>query len=232
MKDPKKVAKKGALASFVVLISVMLLIVLADLAKKFLNMDDKDVIEVIISLLEAVGLVISLFVAVRQLGESKEIARAQFVLELNESFVENEQYIELYNALQNCLDNNCELQSQCEHSDKCLLPFSKGAVSNYLTFFETIYLLKRDGVLSFAIIDNLFGYRFFLAAHSRFVQETKLVAQPENFINIYKLEQQWLDYRISIGKIPKPGSVYATRKLCDQIPAEQYQRIINMPDYD
>ncbi|MBQ2711662.1 MAG: hypothetical protein IJV78_01175 [Clostridia bacterium] len=232
MKNPKKVAKKGAVVSFIVLISVALLIVLADLAKKFLNMDGKDIIEVVISLLEAVGLVISLFVAVRQLGDSKEIARAQFVMELNESFVENEQYVALYNALQDCLDHNCDMQAQCEQSDKCLLPFTKGAVSNYLTFFETIYLLKRDGVLSFAIIDNLFGYRFFLAAHSRFVQETKLVAQPENFVNIYKLEAQWLEYRISIGKEPKPGSVYATRKLADQIPQEQYQRIINMPDYD
>lgn len=232
MKNPKKQAKKGALVSFIVLICVLLIIVLANLAKKFLAMTDKDIIEVIISLLEAVGLVVSLFIAVRQLGDSKEIARAQFVMELNESFVGNDQYIQLYNALQNCLDNNCEMSAECQQSDKCLLPFSKGAVSNYLTFFETIYLLKRDGALSFSVIDNLFGYRFFLAAHSRFVQETKLVAQPENFVNIYKLEAQWLEYRISIGKELKPGSVYATRKLADQIPAEEYQRIINMPDYD
>ena len=169
--------------------------------------------------------IVSLIIAIRQLGDSKEIARAQFVAELNKSFVENHDYADLYNALQNCNDGACE-RGPCDEKTPCSLPFQKGLVSNYLTFFETIYLLISDGVLSLPVIDDLFAYRFFLAVHSKFVQEMKIIPQPENFANIFKLEHDWLAYRESIGKIPKEGSVYAKRQLKTLVSEELYAELI------
>ena len=98
-------------------------------------------------------------------------------------------------------------------------------VSNYLTFFETVNLLIEDGVLTLEVIDNLFAYRFFLAVHSQFVQESKIIPQPENFVNIFKLERKWLDYRIKIGKTPKEGTVYAERQLQTLVDEETYKML-------
>ncbi len=97
-------AKGRALVSVICVITVALLIVIGSLLRKFLTIADSDVISIVISALEGVGLVVSLFIAVRQLGDSKEIARAQFISDLNKSFVENEDYAKLYNALLNCYD--------------------------------------------------------------------------------------------------------------------------------
>lgn len=205
---------------------VALLVSAANLLRIFFEFTDGDFFELLISLFETIGLVFSLFVAIRQLGDSKEIARAQFLTDLNKSFVENEEYAKLYNALQDCLDGKCEKCAECKEQDKCLLDIPKGTVSNYLTFFETINLLIESKVLTLEVIDNLFAYRFFLAVHSKFVQESKIIPQPENFVNIFRLERKWLDYRQKIGKTPKEGTVYATRCLETLVDAETYARLI------
>ena len=225
MKNAKNFRQKAVISLMMVLI-VALMVSLANLLRLFFEFSDSDFFELLVSSFETVGLVVSLFVAVRQLGDSKEIARAQFLTELNKSFVENAEYAELYNALQNCLDGKCPHQADCKAQDKCLLAIPKGTVSNYLTFFETINLLVEGKVLDIEVIDNLFAYRFFLAVHSKFVQESKIIPQPENFVNIFRLERKWLDYRKKIGKTPKEGSVYATRCLETLVDPETYARLI------
>lgn len=229
MKNAKNFRQKAVISLTMVLI-VALMVSLANLLRLFFEFSDSDFFELLVSSFETVGLVVSLFVAVRQLGDSKEIARAQFLTELNKSFVENAEYAELYNALQNCLDGKCPHQADCKAQDKCLLAIPKGTVSNYLTFFETINLLVEGKVLDIEVIDNLFAYRFFLAVHSKFVQESKIIPQPENFVNIFRLERKWLDYRKKIGKTPKEGSVYATRCLETLVDPETYARLIREDD--
>ena len=224
MKNPKS-ARNKALISLLCVLAMAVIISLAQLLRTFLSFSDSDLLSLIISVFEAGGLLISLIVAIRQLGDSKEIARAQFLTELNKSFVENPDYALVYNALQDCRDGICPLAQECEKTGKCMLSIKKGMVSNYLTFFETINLLLEDGVLTLEIIDNLFAYRFFLAVHSQFVQESKIIPQPENFVNIFKLEKKWLDYRKKIGKTPKEGTVYAERCLETLVDAETYQAL-------
>ncbi len=225
MKHGKSFRQKAVISLIGVLV-VAIIISLANILRLFFDFTDGDFFELLISVFEAVGLVFSLFVAIRQLGDSKEIARAQFLTELNKSFVENPDYTRLYNALQDCLDGKCADKTECEKSNKCLLSIPKGTVSNYLTFFETINLLIDGGVLTFEVIDNLFAYRFFLAVHSKFVQEQKIIPQPENFVNIFRLERKWLDYRKKIGKVAKAGSVYATNCLETLVDAQTYSSLI------
>lgn len=225
MKHGKNVRQKAIMSLSIVLI-VATVISVARILRIFFEFSDGDFFELLISVFEAVGLVFSLFVAIRQLGDSKEIARAQFLTELNKSFVENSEYAEMYNALQNCVDGNCPNGEQCKQAHKCLLAIPKGTVSNYLTFFETLGLLIEDNVLTLEVIDNLFAYRFFLAVHSQFVQESKIIPQPENFVNIFRLERKWIDYRMRIGKPPKEGTVYATRCLETLVDRETYASLV------
>lgn len=190
----RKKAARGrqdvVLLSFSALLLVLLVVSL-NLHSFFF--ESKDGLSLWVTLLEAVGIIPSIILAIIQLRESKEISRAEFITELNRSFVENADYKKVYDALQAIYDGE-------EGAEARGLALTKGEISNYLTFFETLYLLCTKGVVSFDIIDDLFAYRFFLAAHSKIVQESKIRTQPENWRNIFRLEREWLDYRVKIGK--------------------------------
>ena len=156
---------------------------------------------------EIAGILITIIFSVQEFKGSTEIARGDFIVELNKSYVENPKYMEIYTILQDRVDGKGHDRTG---------EITKAEISNYLTFFETIYLLEKNGVIDFKIIDDLFAYRFFLAVHSEVFQREKLGAQPENFNNIFKLEREWMDYRAKINKDQdgKP-TVYVSNKLKD-----------------
>ena len=187
----------------------------------------EDKVIAIISASEVIILVISLIIAYRL--DSKEISRAAVITELNKSYVENNGYLELYNGLQKCFDKECANYANCTSDSECVLTVSKAIVSNYLTFFETIHLLEKSKVISFKVIDDLFAYRFFLAVHSKYVQQIKLKTQPKNFKNIFLLERDWLVYREKEGQDSDPAvrSIYTSRPLKDLIPLDLYNEIVD-----
>ena len=221
----KRTAKKRVLRSLVIVIVVALIVTIISLIKKIIAYDES-AISIAISVFETAGLLGSLIIATQQLADSKEIARADFLVELNRAFTENQGNIELYTALQDCLDCSCEKGDNCTEESKCQLEFPKVIVSNYLTFFETVYLLILNGVVSFEMIDDLFAYRFFLAVHSKFVQQAKLAPQPENFKNIFCLEYEWLQYREKKAKkIDSDNSVFKMRQLKHLMKTDEQKKI-------
>lgn len=207
--------KKVAIMLFFFLTAAAVIVACCVVEALTVGHDAAQVAPIIISIIEAIGLIVSLGIAVHQLTDSKEIARATFITEINRAFVENEHYMKLYDAFQDCLDGKCRFcengTCQRDNSSICQLDFPKSDVSNYLTFFETIYLLTKDHVIDFDMIDDLFAYRFFLAVHHPFVQQTKLQVQPQNFKNIFLLERDWISYRKAHGK--NMAGIYSHRRL-------------------
>lgn len=202
--------KKYSVVTAIFALFISILIIVPRIIKGLIDGSlDGQIISFVVSFVEAVGVIISLIIATSQLTDSKEIARATFITELNRSFVENKLYVKLYDAFQRCYDGTCKYFHCC--TGCCLLKYPKSYVSNYLTFFETIYLLTQNNVISFDMIDDLFSYRFFLAVHHKFVQQTKLQAQPQNFKNIFILEKQWFEYRKRRGK--NIDGVYSKNRL-------------------
>lgn len=219
----KQKIKQRALMILSVIIAIGLMITIFSFAESSFSLTDNTV-SLIISTIETIGLILSLLIAIKQLEDSKEIARADFLVELNSAFVNNQGNLELYTALQNCIDGKCELKG--ESCKKCYIDLSKVVVSNYLTFFETIYLLLCNGVITFEMIDDLFAYRFFIAIHSEFVQQQKLATQPENFKNIFCLEYKWLLYREKIAhKIDDDESIYRKHPLKNLMQTDEQRRI-------
>lgn len=198
------------------LLACLTIVITAGLLRDVFKAAESD-INLYISICEAIGVLITIAVAIAQLSDSKEISRASFIVELNKSFVENDDYKRVYDLLQASVDHTCEENNYYE-SDLSDIDISKSDISNYLTFFETLYILYLRGVISFDIIDDLFAYRFFLFVHSRDVQKEKIIPQPENFRNIFLLEKEWLNYRVKIGK----NDMKRLNECC-----EDYRQVIN-----
>lgn len=221
--------RKQALVVILFILVVGLIITGTTLIKSILSLGDDSAISIAISSIESVGLLFSIIVAIKQLADSKEIARATFIMELNKTFVENPDYVNLYNLLQNCLDDTCPCERGCGDKynleKECNIDIPKGLISNYLTFFETVYLLKKRDVIDFNVLDDLFAYRFFLAVHSKVVQQKKIKNQPQNFKNIFCLECEWLSWREAHGKATDPNvpSVYNRRLLKDLVDDKTYE---------
>lgn len=159
MKHIRQESRRRALIVILLLLVVSLIISVSSLVKSYFQLSADSAISITISTVESLGLITSLIIAIRQLIDSKEIARATFIIELNKSFVENDDYLDLYNKLQSCFDHSCLCSQKCgdryDINKECNLDALKGQISNYLTFFETVYLLKRNGVISFEILDDL-----------------------------------------------------------------------------
>lgn len=147
-----------------------------------------------------------------EMVRGKKLAEAEFIVNLNQMFTTNDQYRKAYTYFE-------EYDFENKPNIECL---TNAEISNYLTFFETFYLLIVRNIIDISMIDDLFGYRFFLAVHNPCVQARKLVKSPENFPNIYKLEKLWLNYR----KKHKLPIYHEERSLENCVPQEIYERVL------
>lgn len=129
------------------------------------------------------------------IDDSRRLQEASFLVKLNTTFVENSAYTRVYEYLENNL-----------HHKKNNRKLKASEVSQYLTFFETLYVLVKEHSVSIDEFDDLFGYRFFLAVNDDDIWNIKL-SNHNNFKNIYEFEYRWFNYRVDRG-IPILGKTY------------------------
>ncbi len=165
----------------------------------------------IIQISSLVAALLGVVLLALEIYQSRKITEADFIADLNASFVTNEDYKKAYTMFENYdFENLPDIEMDNIH------------ISNYLTFFETFQLLIDRGTLSIELLNDLFGYRFFIAVHNPYVQRKKLVKHPENFINLYLLEREWVKYRRKKG-LPIFHEEYCLENVVDK---ETYERII------
>ena len=225
--------RKKVLIVILTIMSISLIITTTIFIESLLGLGPDSAISIIISKIQIVGLFASILIAVGQLSKSIKISQVTFITDLNKAYVENKDYVELYNALQSCFDGKCGKDTACNErlncAVNCKLDFDKGHISNYLTFFETIYILYRTKAIPFHLIDDLFAYRFFFAVHSKFFQEMKLKPQARNFKNIFCLEYEWLRWRAKEGKASASAveTIYGQHLLKNSIESALYDELIS-----
>ena len=150
-----------------------------------------------------VAAVLGVVLLALEIYQSRKITEAEFLSNLNSAFVTNEDYKRAYTLFETYdFDTLPDLDMDNIH------------ISNYLTFFEIFQLLIDRGTLSIEMLNDLFGYRFFIAVHNPYVQKKKLVKSPENFVNLYLLERDWMEYRRKKG-LPIFHEEYSLEKVCD-----------------
>lgn len=137
-----------------------------------------------------------------ELIKKSSVSEGEFLANLNQMFVSNEDYKKAYRLLQAYAEaDEANDKSKKEKAMKMLKEDMEVAeISNYLTFFEVFQLLRDKNTLKIDMFDDLFAYRFFLAVHNPYIQEKKLLKVPENFRNIYVLEHDWIEYRQEKGR--------------------------------
>ena len=136
--------------------------------------------------------------AFEQLRDGANNSKGEFILNLQQVYVDNSAYADLFEA---CWKNYLGTLS-CDDLTKYLGEHDKD-VLNYLTFFESIFLMTDCNVLDMKILDELFGRRFFIVVNNKCVQEFDLVENWEYYKNVYFLYDKWKKYRLKHVKDEK-----------------------------
>lgn len=178
----------------VILVSVILIAVIFE-----------DYLSIVLALFSVLLVAIELY-------QSRKISEANFLAELNTSFVTNNDYKKAYTLL-----DEYDFAKQDE------IDLKRIEISNYLTFFEVFQLLLNKNTVTIDMLDDLFGYRFFIAVHNPYIQKEKLIKSPDNFRNLYLLEKKWMEYRKK-RNIPIFHEEYSLSNVVDK---STYDRIIN-----
>ena len=85
-------------------------------------------------------------------------------------------------------------REELDAQEERLNNLSNSQISNYLTFFEVLNLLRLKGSVKLELMDDLFAYRFFIAVRNPVIYRRKL--KYGNFANIRQLHDEWVAYRV------------------------------------
>lgn len=141
----------------------------------------------------AIGGVLGALVVLYEVRMTKRLAQAEFVRDLQTSFADNENIQRIWAKL--LLGEPID-------------PTDRPAVSSYLTFFETLYLLIDKGTLDLDLTEDLFRNRFFRAVGDPGILAIALAKDKGAFANIHELVRLWHDYLLE-RQIPMHEGYYA-----------------------
>jgi len=121
----------------------------------------------------------------------KDIEEAQFILQYNQAFIQDENMVEVERILERTMEGACKGPIITEESRQRFI--------NYLVYLEGLAPLILRGVLQLEHIDDLFAYRFFLAVNNKELQDSELKKFPEYYRGCFKVYKLWKQYRVNSG---------------------------------
>ena len=147
-----------------------------------------------------------------QLKRTENLDEANFIMNLNEQFISNDEMTRIEHALELYYNRDFEGQNEGvldlvlerEHDDCQRL-------INYLVYMEGLAALIQRNVMHLGVIDDLFAYRFFIAVNNPIVQEFELIPYANYYQGCFKLSKMWTKKWRKAGR-PIPLDRYA---LCD-----------------
>ena len=152
-------------------------------------------------LTETVATIIAIISAVAfwvEYHENKLLNEAQFIMELNEQFIGDENMsgveweLEIYfskyrtGELTEEYSQNFEKKYSLDNRDRQHLV-------NYLVHLEGIAALVKNKVLHIETIDDLMSYRYFIAMNNPVVQKLELLEYSEFYKGCFEIYEAWVD---------------------------------------
>lgn len=199
--------KKKRLILLIALAVILIVFIVLSVVNLILPNTSKvgEVLSLIVNLFSTLGVVTSIVFTGISFADNNDAQLASFVQGLNDNFIKSKENVEVYNALSACHHNKCPKYEECKKNSefKCIKveQFDEEIyLSNYLTFFGTIYVLLKREVIQMDFVNELFSFRFFVAAHSKLMQDERLNNPEFNFKDIVVLEQEWLQFKIDHGE--------------------------------
>lgn len=126
-----------------------------------------------------------------QIYKESKIAEGEFLHNLDESF----KHEEIWCIAKRLFDVKDELDERGRFVLKHPLQEDERIqMMAYLTFFETLYLLMEQKVVTMDEIDQLFRRRFFKAVMNEDIQRYELVRNYYGYVNIYLLDYKWREH--------------------------------------
>lgn len=144
--------------------------------------------EVIITLTAIMGAIAIFY----EMKRTKDLAEGEFILSLDQQFSSRESFSDLFMS---CWCDKAEGSEETITYEK-----DKNVLLNYLTFFETVYVMVESNVMEISLVDELFARRFFAVVNNQQVQNQDLIVNYKHYINIFKLHAIWKKHRIKHGE--------------------------------
>ena len=126
-----------------------------------------------------------------QLKRTENLDEANFIMNLNEQFISNDQLTRVEQALELYFGQEFEGKDGClnlvlerDHEDCQRL-------INYLVYMEGLAALIKRNVMHLGVIDDLFAYRFFIAVNNPIVQKFELLPFANYYKGCFELSEMW-----------------------------------------
>ena len=126
-----------------------------------------------------------------QLKRSENLDEANFIMDLNDQFISNDEMTRVEHALELYYNRvfegeeaTLDLVLEREHEDCQRL-------INYLVYMEGLAALIKRNVLHLGVIDDLFAYRFFIAVNNPIVQQFELLPYANYYHGCMELSEMW-----------------------------------------
>lgn len=227
-----------------VIIGILLLfmiIVLHFMVGNIMNINDEYIFSIIqaetnvAAIMGALAAIITIKETQKSSLEAKKITKGQFVLELHKEF-SNESYgTKIFNRCwmeYNYYNEKMNTENESFVSDEDFVEKvgekDSEDIVKYLTFFESLYLMYRNDILSIEDLNDLFGRRFFVAINNQYIKK-KLIKEWEYYKNIYRLYVRWEKERegevFTVGKdllqMFKEENDYVSGEFCEELFGER-----------
>ena len=152
-------------------------------------------------LTETVATIIAIISAVAfwvEYHENKLLNEAQFIMELNEQFIGDENMSGVEWELERYFSKFRKgeiTEDYCQNFEKkySLDNRDRQHLVNYLVHLEGIAALVKNKVLHIETIDDLMSYRYFIAMNNPVVQKLELLEYPEFYKGCFEIYEAWVD---------------------------------------
>lgn len=161
-------------------------------------------------LTETVATIIAIVAAVAfwlEYHENKLLNEAQFIMELNEQFLSNDNLSKIEWELEKYYTRHQKQQLTDEYSKKFEEQFDienreRQHLVNYLVHLEGIAALIKNDVIHLNAIDDLMSYRYFIAVNNPIVQKLELLEYPDYYKGCISIYEPWVKELLKQNIVP------------------------------
>lgn len=173
--------------------------------------DTSGIGEVVVAVVAAIMIIYQLELEREVEHRENQIQEANFVVQYNQIFLENESMQKVQNNLTADYMGVCPLKSCWD--DNMLQEYI-----NYLVYLEGFVPLVAENIINIENIDNLFAYRYFIAVNNPVLQEKSLGCYDYFYKGCFTIYKKWRNYRINT--------------YCAEPYNERYREVVPMAEYE